>query len=88
MGDETLPADRSANGSRHSAREYEREEMTIVQITKEDEPATPDLTLVPVVVPCNVCGNPVCGERFAFAKDEDIIGKLVHFECAAATINQ
>jgi hypothetical protein len=40
------------------------------------------------VVPCNVCRNPVRGERFAFATDKDIVGTLVHFECAAATINQ
>jgi hypothetical protein len=62
--------------------------MTIVQTLKEDASKKIDLTLVPVVVPCNVCGNPVRGERFAFAKDEDIVGGLVHFECAAATINQ
>jgi hypothetical protein len=62
--------------------------MTIVENNTEQERTFPDCTLVPVVVPCNVCGNPVRGQRFAFAKDEDIIGKLVHFDCAAATINQ
>jgi hypothetical protein len=62
--------------------------MTIVQTPKEDVVKKLDLTLVPVVVPCNVCGNPARGARFAFAKDEDIVGGLVHFECAATTINQ
>jgi len=47
-----------------------------------------DYTPVNVVVPCNVCGKPVHGQRYAFAKDEDLIGKLAHFGCAAATINQ
>ena len=63
--------------------------MTIVQSSK-DEVAQQriDLTLVPVVVPCKVCAGPVRGERFAFASDADMLGRLVHLDCAAATINQ
>lgn len=49
---------------------------------------TVDLSLVAIDVPCNVCGVPVNGQRFAFASNEDLVGKLVHFECAADTINQ
>jgi hypothetical protein len=61
--------------------------MTALQSIEECQ-VNPDLTMVTVVVPCNVCGNPVRGERFAFAKDEDLIGNLVHFDCAAISINQ
>ena len=62
--------------------------MTTVEMIMEQEIAMPDCTLVAVVVPCNVCGNPVRGQRFTFAEDRDIVGKLVHFDCAATTINQ
>jgi len=62
--------------------------MTIVEQENENVATEPDLTLVSVVVPCNSCGNPVRGVRFAFATNDDITGKLVHFECATATINQ
>ena len=62
--------------------------MSIVEALEEDVTAKPNLTLVTVVVPCMVCGNPVRGTRFAFANVDDLVGKVVHFECAAATINQ
>lgn len=62
--------------------------MTALQLMAKEFQVEPDLTLVAVVVPCNVCGNPVRGERFAFAQDEDLMGSLVHFDCAAITINE
>ena len=86
--DATLLGDSSAKGGCYFTQKQERQVMTIVEQMKENVATEPDLTLVSVVVECNVCGNPVRGTRFAFATDDDIAGKLVHFECAAATINQ
>ena len=63
----------------------ERKIVTAVQLS-EQRRVKVDLTLVTVVVPCGVCGNPARGTRFTFAKDQDI--NLVHFECAVASRNQ
>jgi len=48
----------------------------------------PDLTVVKTVVACKECGLPATTERFAFATDADLVGKIIHFTCAMSTINQ
>lgn len=62
--------------------------MSITTSPEVTNPTLPDLTVVTTVVACKECGLPATTERFAFASDADLVGKVIHFSCAVATINQ
>lgn len=49
---------------------------------------TLDYTLVAVETTCPICDEPARGTRFAFARDADLTGRIVHFSCAASIVNR